>query len=50
MSTFVLALLGWIVASFLLGPLFLYIVSEPASDDVNERPSAPDARHRGVAA
>lgn len=37
MSTFFLILLAWIVASFLLGPLCLYVVSEPGNDDANDR-------------
>jgi hypothetical protein len=51
MSTFTLILLGWILASFLLGPLCLLVVSEPAApDDANDRATALDPRARGLAA
>ena len=50
MSTFALVLLGWIVASFLMGPLCLLVVSEPpAPDDANDRAPALDPRRRGIA-
>ena len=50
MSTLILVLLGWIVASFLLGPLFLLVVAEPsAPDEANDRTATLNPR-RGLTA